>query len=106
MAFYIKVTRQVAESLKLTDFRTRSKDGNVLLWQADVARFPGVTVFERAAYVGGVALTPQQAKAETDGTVRYAEVYTPVEFGGTGKPENPESEEGTEMPDGLEQTAD
>ena len=41
MAFYIKVTKEVADRLHLTDIRNRTADGNVLLWQADVARFPG-----------------------------------------------------------------
>ena len=40
MAFYIKVTKEVADRLHLTDIRNRTADGNVLLWQADVARFP------------------------------------------------------------------
>ena len=48
MAFYIKVTKEVADRLHLTDIRNRTADGNVLLWQADVARFPGDTVFDRA----------------------------------------------------------
>ena len=39
MAFYIKVTKEVADRLHLTDIRNRTADGNVLLWQADVARY-------------------------------------------------------------------
>lgn len=53
MAFYIKVTKEVADRLHLTDIRNRTADGNVLLWQADVARFPGDTVFDRAKEAGG-----------------------------------------------------
>ena len=34
MAFYIKVTKEVADRLHLTDIRNRTADGNVLLWQA------------------------------------------------------------------------
>ena len=37
MAFYIKVTKEVADRLHLTDIRNRTADGNVLLWQADVS---------------------------------------------------------------------
>ena len=38
-------------------------------------------------------MSAQAVKAETDGNVSgYRSVYTPVEFGGTGKPENPEEE--------------
>lgn len=40
MAFYIKVTKEVADRLHLTDIRNRTADGNVLLWQADVAVSP------------------------------------------------------------------
>ena len=71
MAFYIKVRKEVADHLKVTTERNRTKDGAVLLWQADVARFPGDTIFDRAAYAGGTALTPQAAKEETDGRVKH-----------------------------------
>lgn len=80
MAFYIKVTKQVADKLGLTALRNRTADGNILLWQADVARFPGDTVFDRAAVVGGVCMTPQAAKAEIDGTDNPVQVYTPEEY--------------------------
>jgi hypothetical protein len=63
--------------LHLTGIRNRTADGNVLLWQADVARFPGDTVFERAKEVGGICLTPQAAKEEIDGTDHPVEVFTP-----------------------------
>lgn len=53
MAFYIKVTREVADKLGVAGIRNSTADGNVLLWQADVAGFPGDTVFDRAAVVGG-----------------------------------------------------
>lgn len=77
MAYYIKVRPEVADYLKLTTERNRTADGCVLLWQADVARFPGDTIFERAAYAGGAALTPQVARQETDGTEHPAEVTLP-----------------------------
>ena len=77
MAFYIKVTKEVADRLHLTDIRNRTADGNVLLWQADVARFPGDTVFDRAKEAGGICLTPQAAKEEIDGTDHPVEVFTP-----------------------------
>lgn len=80
MAFYIKVTKQVADKLYLSTERNLTADGNVLLWQADVAKFPGDTVFDRAAVVGGVCLTPQQAKAEIEGTDTPIEVTTPDEY--------------------------
>lgn len=92
MAFYIKVTKEVADRLHLTDIRNRTADGNVLLWQADVARFPGDTVFDRAREAGGICLTPQAAKEEIDGTDHPVEVFTPASWG----EDNTESSEGTD----------
>ena len=80
MAFYIKVTKEVADALDLTAIRNKTADGNVLLWQADVAGFPGV------------CLTPQQAKAEIDGTDNPTEVSTPDKY----KVEDPEESDNTE----------
>src|SRR5699024_293884 len=88
MAFFIKVTKEVADRLHLTGIRNKTADGNVLLWQADVARFPGDTVFERAKEVGGICLTPQAGKEEIDGTDHPVEVFTPASWG--------ESSEGTD----------
>jgi hypothetical protein len=92
MAFYIKVTKEVADALDLTAIRNKTADGNVLLWQADVAGFPGDTVFDRAVEVGGVCLTPQQAKTEIDGTDNPTEVSTPDKY----KVEDPEESDNTE----------
>lgn len=80
MAFYIKVTKEVADKLKLTDIRNKTADGNVLLWQADVAHIAGDTIFDRAASVGGVCLSPQEAKAEIDGTDHPVQVSTPDKY--------------------------
>lgn len=81
MAFYIKVTREVADALGVTALRNQTADGCVLCWQADLDRIAGDTIFDRAARVGGAALIPQAAKAETDGTADYpAEVHTPEEY--------------------------
>ena len=78
MAFYIKVTKEVADALDLTAIRNKTADGN--------------TVFERAVEVGGVCLTPQQAKAEIDGTDNPTEVSTPDKY----KVEDPEESDNTE----------
>lgn len=80
MAFYVKATKEVADSLGVTDIRNKTADGNVLLWQADLNRIPGDTIFDRAQTVGGVCLQPVQAKAEIDGTDTPAEVYTPEQY--------------------------
>lgn len=80
MAFYIKVTKEVADALNLTDIRNKTADGNVLLWQADVANIAGDTIFDRAAVVGGVCLSPQEAKTEIDGTDHPVQVSTPEKY--------------------------
>lgn len=81
MAYYIKVTLPVADALGVTALRNRTADGCVLLWQADLDRIAGDTIFDRAARVGGAALTPQDAKAETDGSTEYpVKVTTPEEY--------------------------
>lgn len=80
MAFYIKVTKEVSDALGLTAIRNTTADGNVLLWQADVAHFTGDTIFDRAAVVGGVCLTPQQAKAEIEGVENPVQVNTPDKY--------------------------
>lgn len=67
MANYIKVTEKVAASMGLTSIRNKTADGNYLLWQADVLRFPGDDIFSRAAYCGGAVLTPNAAKEEVEG---------------------------------------
>lgn len=80
MAFYVKATKEVADYLGVTDIRNKTADGNVLLWQADLNRIPGDTIFDRAQEIGGVCLQPVQAKAEIDGTDTPAEVYTPEQY--------------------------
>lgn len=90
---YVKVTKKVAEALNKTGIRNRTADGCYLLWQADVSGFPGLTIFDRASYLGGKAITPEQAKKETDGTQYPVEVVTPERFGGESeKEENPDEE--------------
>ncbi len=99
MAFYIKVTRQVADKLKLTSIRNLTADGCVLLWQADLTGRPGLTILEKAASVGGVCLTPQAAKKEIDGTDTPAEVTTPDEFKDPSDKESDSSDEVSDSSD-------
>lgn len=125
MAFYIKTRLEVAEYLKVTSERNRTADGNILLWQADVLRFPGDTVLDKAKYAGGVALTAPQAKQETEGTeypvavrlpewLKPAEEVTVVEEVTETGPETEESTEVTEAagenpeesPETAEETAE
>lgn len=79
MAYYIKVAKKVADKIGApVENRNKTADGNILLWQADLNIIPGETIFDRAAYVGGVAMPGQSAKAEIDGTaVPPAEVTIP-----------------------------
>lgn len=89
MAYYIKVTKAVADKLGLTAIRNKTADGNVILWQSDLAKFGnrGENIIARAKYVGGIALTAVDAKREIDGVGNPVVPVTPVEFGGTGLPE-------------------
>lgn len=80
MAYYIKVAKQVADKMNLTEIRNQTADGNVLLWQADLNGIEGDTIFDRATHVGGVVLTPQAARQETDGMDNPAEVIIPDEY--------------------------
>lgn len=70
MARYIKVSPKVAQYLHLESDRNRVKDGNYLLWQADILPFGRLTelpeILER---IGGIALLAGEARQEQDGTV-------------------------------------
>lgn len=70
MARYIKVNPLVADFLNLCNDRNTVKDGNYLLWQADMLRFGPLTqLTETLKQIGGLALMPHEAKEEQDGTV-------------------------------------
>lgn len=70
MVRYIKVNPKVAQYLHLESDRNRVKDGNYLLWQADILPFGRLTelpeILER---IGGIALLAGEARQEQDGTV-------------------------------------
>jgi len=80
MANYIKVSPVVAKVLGLRDIRNKTKDGNYLLWQADVLGLPGDNIVARAAYCGGAVLTPNVAKDEIDGIENPIKVEVTEEF--------------------------
>lgn len=80
MAFYVKVTQDVADYLGVTAIRNKTADGNVLLWQADLNRIPGETIYERAKCVGGKCMKSVQAMGEIKGTDTPEEVYTPEQY--------------------------
>lgn len=102
MAYYIKVTKKVADKIGApVENRNKTADGNILLWQADLNTTPGETIFDRASFVGGVAMTGQAAKAEIDGTVPPAEVTIPEYY--QDKEDEKPAEDDTEA-NGSEQT--
>lgn len=103
MAYYIKVTQAVADSLGLTAVRNKTADGCVILWQSDLNKYKGITIFERAKVLGGIALTALDAKMEIDGTDNPVVPVTPVDFGGTGMPED-DTEETAETGSATQQT--
>lgn len=81
MAYYVKVKPSVRDRI-LPKYITGTKaaDGNIILFQSDLNSVDGLTLSDRAAAVGGVLLTPQEAKQEIDGTCEHpAECYDPEE---------------------------
>lgn len=70
MARYIKANSLVAKFLNLQNDRLLLKDGNYILWQADMLAFgPLVRLNETLASIGAIALMPHEAKQEQDGIV-------------------------------------
>lgn len=69
MARYIKANPKVAQFLNLQNDRLRIKDGNYILWQADMLAFGPLTrLSETLASIGAIALMPHEAREEQDGT--------------------------------------
>lgn len=69
MARYIKVNPKVAAYLNLQNDRFAVKDGNYILWQADMLAFGPLTRLpETLAAIGAIALMPHEAREEQDGT--------------------------------------
>lgn len=68
MARYIKVRPEVARYLNLQNDRLMLKDGNYILWQADMLAFgPLPRLAETLEAIGGIALMPHEAREEQDG---------------------------------------
>ena len=86
MKYYVKVTKQVAETIIKSGVPlTMTSDGNCLLYQSELNGVDGVNLNERAANVGGSLIVESDALAEINGTTDTpAYCYTPVEFGGDG----------------------
>lgn len=82
MAYYIKANPKVAAHLGVETMRRRLRDGNYLLWQADLlplgsaADLPEIT-----RSVGGLLLTHKEALAEIEGrTCRALPAATDARF--------------------------
>lgn len=70
MARYIKANPKVAKLLNLERDRIVVKDGNYLLWQADMLAFGPLTqLADTLLRIGGIALLPHEAREEQDGKV-------------------------------------
>ena len=70
MARYIKANPKVTQYLQLEKDRNAVKDGNYLLWQADMLAFgPLVDLPIILEQIGAIALKSHEAREEQDGTV-------------------------------------
>ena len=95
MARYIKANPKVAAFLGLMRDRNTVKDGNYLLWQADMLAFGPLTQLqETLTQIGGLALLAHEAREEQDGTVTRP-LPTPTDprfiIGAAAQEETPES---------------
>lgn len=98
MARYIKVNPKVAQYLRLENDRNRVKDGNYLLWQADMLAFGRLTELPQIlTQIGGIALAAHEAREEQDGTInRELPTATDPRFIVEQKSEEPEEAEQVE----------
>ena len=62
---YYKANKKVAEYLQLTAERNETRDGNYILWVADINRFGSLAnVDEILANIGAVAIHPKDVRNE------------------------------------------
>lgn len=70
MARYIKANHKVVQYLHLENDRNQVRDGNYLLWQADLLAFGRlIDLPQILAQIGGISLAAHEARQEQDGTV-------------------------------------
>lgn len=100
MARYIKANPKVAQYLHLENDRNQVKDGNYLLWQADMLAFGRLTELPQILeQIGGIALAAHEARQEQDGiVVRELPTATDDRF----VVEQPETIEPTDNPEAEE----
>ena len=108
MARYIKANPLVARFLHLDGVRNTVKDGNYLLWQADIQSFGPMSLLPSILeQIGGIVLSPHEAREEQDGTVtRPLPVATDPRFvvnvaaaAPAAEPEEPETSEPEAKPE-------
>ena len=108
MARYIKVNPLVAKYLNLEDYRNKLKDGNYLLWQADMTAFgPLPRLADTLERIGAISLLPHEAREEQYGiTLRPLPVATDPQFViETPAEEEPETEGSGETETPTDETA-
>ena len=67
---YIKANPKVAQFLRVENDRNQVKDGNYLLWQADILPLGRLTDLPQILeQIGGISLMAHEARQEQDGTV-------------------------------------
>lgn len=95
MAYYIKANHLVAEFLKLDNVRLKLRDGNYMLWQADMLAFGPLTELKATSEsIGAIMLMPHEARQEQDGTTcRTLPPATDARFFIEPEPEQPEPEQ-------------
>ena len=70
MARYIKANPKVAQFLRVENDRNQVKDGNYLLWQADILPLGRlIDLPQILEQIGGIVLMAHEARQEQDGTV-------------------------------------
>ena len=99
MARYIKANPKVAQFLRVENDRNRVKDGNYLLWQADILPLGRLTELPQILeQIGGIVLMAHEARQEQDGTVvRELPTATDPRFVVEKDETTPESEESSEV---------
>lgn len=108
MAYYIKANHLVAEFLKLDNVRLKLRDGNYMLWQADMLAFGPLTELKAACEsIGAIMLMPHEARQEQDGTTcRTLPPATDARFFIEPEPEQPEPEQPEPEQDSLSDSAE
>ena len=98
MARYIKANPKVAQFLRVENDRNQVKDGNYLLWQADILPLGRLTDLPQILeQIGGIALMAHEARQEQDGTV-VRELPTATDPRFVVEKTEPVSEEPAEQP--------